>query len=298
MDTPNDRQIRTNAGLDESRLNQDFVDFLKKWSVPLLGVVAAVVGAYAAVNYYQQSRRAALESAFRDLSSEQRTGSPAGLLRVAKDHGGVGSVAILAKLDAADIFALAAFSGLAPGAELDAQRAPKKPEDLLGPEARATTLAQAATLYEEVIDATADEPGMEAHALRAIFWLAAARETQQRFDEAKALYERAAGLAERTNKPALAAVAKKRLETMADAMSAPALPREAEVVTAAKKPEVPTQLPAEVLEQLQRGEQPTLTPGAPAGEPAPAPAGEPAPAPVPAPAPAPAATEPAPPAPK
>ena len=40
------RQITEGAGLEESRLNQDFVEFLKKWSTPLLLVIVAAVAAY------------------------------------------------------------------------------------------------------------------------------------------------------------------------------------------------------------------------------------------------------------
>src|SRR5688572_7664235 len=129
-------QIREGAGLEESRLNQDLVDWLKKWSSPILFIICGVVVAYAGINWVRTKRAEALDRAFAHLSEAEQTGSPDSLLAVAQEHSGQRAVPLLARLAAADIHLRSARTGVAIGAQLNADGTPTAPEDVLTPEQR------------------------------------------------------------------------------------------------------------------------------------------------------------------
>ena len=52
-------EIEIGAGQTESRLNRDFIEFLQKWTGPVLIIVALVVGSIAGWNYLKRQRSAA-----------------------------------------------------------------------------------------------------------------------------------------------------------------------------------------------------------------------------------------------
>ena len=95
------RQIREGAGLEESRLNTEFIDFLRKYSTPMLLVVAAVAGGYGGLKYLERQRELARDSAFVQLESALNSRSATALTGVADDNESRGAVAPLARLNAA-----------------------------------------------------------------------------------------------------------------------------------------------------------------------------------------------------
>ena len=98
---PNRTQGATiGEGLQESRLNTEFIDFLKKYGDRALFVVLLIVVAYVAWGWWQDQQLDALDRAFADLDSAQS----ASLLSIAaSEHPGKGSVPVLAQARAAAI---------------------------------------------------------------------------------------------------------------------------------------------------------------------------------------------------
>ncbi|MCU0688904.1 MAG: hypothetical protein MUE97_04085, partial [Phycisphaerales bacterium] len=135
------REIRTGAGLEESRLNQDFIDALRKYGTPVLLIILIVTVSWLGWQRWQASKNAKRATAFVDLEAQMpqrdpsmfatpRDVSPDVLLRVAEDHTGEGSAPLLARLAAADQWLASAARGVQPGAELDPLTgALKRPED-------------------------------------------------------------------------------------------------------------------------------------------------------------------------
>ena len=57
-------ELKEGAGLEDSRINQDFVDFIRKWSTPLLMVAAAIAIGYFLYNKRIEARQAHIDEAF------------------------------------------------------------------------------------------------------------------------------------------------------------------------------------------------------------------------------------------
>lgn len=111
------QQITEGAGLQESRLNTEFIDFLKRWSNTVLTVVLVVTLAYVGWTYWGKMKERKLDEAFVNYEAAVDSGSPDSLLKVASEFPNQASVAPLARLRAADIYLDAARSGVAPGGD-------------------------------------------------------------------------------------------------------------------------------------------------------------------------------------
>jgi hypothetical protein len=289
---PRQAQIRERAGLEESRLNQDFIEALRSYSTPVLLVLAIAAGGYVALTKYRKAQIEKLESAFTEFeaANSSTAPSPESLKRVAEDHGKVGAVAVLAKLRAADAYMDSVRSGLRPGAKVTSTGALEKPEDAITDEERKTFLASAEALYAEVAQRTANNTPQLPLRVGAIFGLAAVAESRQDYDGAKAKYDEVVRVSEHTPFKMHAEVAKARIAKLDELKNLPKLYSEAELPADPTAPKID-------LNPIVPEIMPTPIQPEPAG-PAPAPAGPPAPTPqTPAPAEAPAPTEPAPSAP-
>jgi hypothetical protein len=97
-------EIREGAGLQEARLNVEFIEFLRKWSTPLLLVLAALAVGYFLWNKQKEARAARVDEAYSQLNQSRETASPSpdALRRIAEDYKNVVGVHLLAKLTAAD----------------------------------------------------------------------------------------------------------------------------------------------------------------------------------------------------
>src|SRR5437868_5931135 len=92
------KQIREGAGLEESRLNTEFIDFLKKYSTPILVVIAVAAGGYAGFNYLQKQRDLARDHAFVQFEAALGSHNPKSLTAVADENSSRGAVAPMARL--------------------------------------------------------------------------------------------------------------------------------------------------------------------------------------------------------
>ncbi|RMH25476.1 MAG: hypothetical protein D6692_10990 [Planctomycetota bacterium] len=207
------RQIRAGAGLEESRINQEFIDFLTKWSTPVLWLLVIIGGAWWGLRYWKQHKIAKVDAAFASYSEAISGGnpSPPSLKSIAAEYSGVKSVSALALLDTVDIYLRAATIGIEPGAELDpATQAPANPSDLLDEDRVRSYLAQARDLARQVADSVEGQAGKSLIGARAWMRVAAAQEGLGATDEAKASYARAAEVARAGGYEAIAIVAEER----------------------------------------------------------------------------------------
>ncbi len=211
------RQIRAGAGLEESRINQDFIDFLTKWSTPVLWLLVIIGGAWWGLRYWKQHKIAKVDAAFASYSEATSGGnpSPPSLKSIAAEYSGVKSVPALALLDTVDIYLRAATIGVEPGAELDpATQAPVNPSDLLDEDRVRSYLAQARDLARQVADSVQGQAGKSLIGARAWMRVAAAQEGLGAAYEAKSSYARAAEVARSGGYEAIAVVAEERAATV------------------------------------------------------------------------------------
>lgn len=266
-------QIRERAGLEESRLNVDFIDWLRKWGTPLLLVAALASGAYLAKNRWDISRTERVDRAFGELEAARAGGnvSPDALIAVAAEYDGVRSVGELARLEAADAYLDAVRRGVKLGATLKVDPSGRNPGELEDPADaitdadRADYLARARDLYQTVLAATENKPGKELLALNAMYGLAACEESLGQLDAARALYERIAKVTDGGTYATHAKVAMRRITRLDMLRDIPALPRRADV------PRPPEPVPAPVIPPVVAPPAEVPASETPAPEPAPAP---------------------------
>ncbi|MGE3107203.1 MAG: tetratricopeptide repeat protein [Phycisphaerales bacterium] len=297
------QQIREGAGLEESRLNTEFIDFLKKYSTHVLVVIAVIAFGFFGWNKYKESRENALTAAFSELDSAASASKPENLLAVAEDHAGKASVAELARLYAADLYLNATRSGLKLGAELDPQTGlPTSDADVLDDATAEQYLTRAAEIYDAVVGRTTGRADQIQFTVGGLFGLAAVAESRGKFDDARSYYERIKSVSSESVAE-FGKRAQERIDSLAQLASLPTLYHESDLpkTKAVEAPGNLIPLP---------GPPPGLDPNAPAGPPSttlettpislpgatpetPAPAQSPAEKPADNPAPAPAPTPPA-----
>jgi len=275
-------QIREGAGLEESKLNVEFIDWLRRWSTPLLTLAAVAALSWVLYQRVEKAGLVKVDRAFSELETAMATGSPESLKAVADDYDKVRAVPHLARLAAADAYLRAARTGLRPGANLK-QDGTADPADMLDDKGRLEMLDNAARMYTLVMSRTAPDVREAVHAVSAGFGAGAVAESRGQADEAKKVYDEVVKIAETAGLPDLAEVAKKRIADLPNRMTVPVLYAKAELPT----PPAPPPPPAPPA--------PTGMSAAPVGLPPPPPAAPTGPTGTPAPtgAPAPTGTPPA-----
>lgn len=211
-------RVEVGAGLQESRLNTEFIDFLKRWTAPVLWVIVLVVGVIAGLNWLETRRLAEIDAALSQYEAE-RDGLvvPATMIAVAEDNAGVSSVYTLAKKAAGDAMLGGAAYALEPG-ELNEREQPVVIED-----DRRRELAQRA--LEQFEDAARENRGSRDRAVyefNALWGVASAHlslaelsedegERSEHESAAVAALERLAARAEATGDPFYAGAARNRI---------------------------------------------------------------------------------------
>jgi len=277
-----DRQtkITEGAGLEESRINQDLLDFLNKWSGPVLILVALIVLGMWGKRWLDTKHAAHVDDAFSAYTSAIAGGnpSPESLRQVAEDYNDVGGVADMARATTADLYLEAAWLGLRPGATINPDGSPEDDADVLDDQQIQDYLASARDLYQQVLD-SADPAGRSLLAVKAAWGLGAVAASRTDVEGAKKFYERAASIAEKAEFKNLAAAARERAASVGDLTLAPHLYTDAEL---------PDVLPADAVDAVMNAvtppsDGPTIEPppgdDEPAAEapPSEVPADEPAP---------------------
>lgn len=202
------RTIVEGAGLEESRLNQDFIEWLRKWGTPILMVVVVLSGGYAAWNMWARYQESSHDEAYAQLHAAAVAGSPDNLVVVAEEHKGQGAVYELALIEAADAYLESARLGVRPGGASENQ------DDLLTEEQRDANLRRAGELYQSLADRTAATRGHEIHHLNGLFGVAAVAESLGENDRARESLMAAAEVADRAVYPRIAQVARERIASL------------------------------------------------------------------------------------
>lgn len=224
------------ADLSEGKVNEDFVDWLKKSGPNYLLVVMIGICGYLGYVRWNQGKVSRASEAWKALSQAQLPGA---LEDVATDDrfAKVGEVTTVARLLAADQRLRAVQANLVVGAQLvppaqqnSFQPPTVRPEDRLAPELRETELATAARLYQEVVDATQADENLVLYTVNGLSGLAAVAECRGDLPTAKAKYE-AAIAAAGDRYPGLAEQITARIASLDDKAGEIALPSQAEVAT-------------------------------------------------------------------
>jgi hypothetical protein len=280
-------QIRERAGLEESRLNQEFIDFLNKWSTPILLVFAVVAAGYVGYLKLQKMRNEKADQAFQELEAAA-TGtnpSPESLKRIAQEYDGVRAVPMLAKLEAADAYLRAVRNGVRTGAMVKPDGTLETPEDALTEADRTGYLKQAEELYVQALGEASKNSGRLTFRVGALFGLAAVAECRGELEGAKARYDEIVRLTENNSFSRFAGQAKARLNDLDALKNPPRLYSTAEL----PKPPVPEVPPAGPVPAPTPAPAPAPTPETAPTTPTPNPSPDPNPVPTPDPTPQPSA---------
>lgn len=275
------QDVEVGAGQTEARLNQEFVDFLKKWGPTLLLAVAIVAGLYVGWQRYQEYQTAQLDAAWGDLDAALGSANPASLIDIAETHPGKVGVVLFARTRAADLYLQSAIAGVAPGATTKPDGSVENPDDVLTPERREQMLSQAAEQYRLVIAASEGDTSKAIQALGGLFGMAAVEESRSQWDAARGFYERAKALATQADLPDLTKVAERRISSLEEIKKVAALPTEASVRSRAAAPPViapsEIQLPQPAPLGIEPVAPPAIVPPPATPVPAPAPVPDPTP---------------------
>ncbi|MDX2018530.1 MAG: hypothetical protein SFY95_12940, partial [Planctomycetota bacterium] len=217
-------QIRERAGLEESRLNLGFIEFLRRYSTPISVALIVIAGGWWAWNQYAKRQAENTDKAWAELDATTRVAAPSpdSLRAVADQHAGVGAVAELARLRAADVHLQAVRRGVRPGSTPQADGT-FAATDKLSDEERATQLTLAEELFRAVEESTKDRAGREVIEVSALFGLAAVAEGRGNMGEAKSLYERIKSVAAGAKLSMHATIADKRIAGIDRLNTLPAL---------------------------------------------------------------------------
>jgi len=217
--------------LTESKVNEDFVEWLKTKGPSWLLMVLVVLCAYLFIVKFRQGKNTHRQEAWAALVAADLPGS---YEDVAKNYADVGHVATVARLQAADTLMHAVQSGLRLGATLPRPAQPGTlppppvPADLLEPGQRLDLLKRADALYAAVADEDTGNLDTALYTIVALNGRAAVAESLGDAAAAKSRYEEAAARAE-ADFPGLATQARTRAESAGRFAVTVTLPTETEL---------------------------------------------------------------------
>lgn len=205
------------SDLTDSRLNYEFVEWLKTKGLNWLLMILLVVCAFLAWDLWKQRQADSQDQAWADLATATM---PSTLEHsVAVDHEGVGAVSELALLQAADVYLGSVQTGIRPGMlASDADSA-------LPEEERDDMLDSADALYIKVFERASISPGFSGKplAMSALFGRAAVAESRGDVEGARSALMNITHVA-MPEYPNIADQAEARIETLEAVASAVALP--------------------------------------------------------------------------
>lgn len=241
-------QIREGAGLEESRLNREFIDLLQKISMPVLVIVAILAVGYAFKQRYDRAQKEKLDLAFSEIEAASSSAhpSPDTLRSIADEYQSIAGVYLKGSLRAGDAYLDTYRSGIKPGAELKPDGSLAKPEDVLSDSDRTYHLSQAQSMYDRVYSETAGKPEFTLMRLESMYGLAAVAECKGELEAAKKHYEDIIALTDKGPWAIHTTLAKARIESLANLKNLPHLYKTAELPKPPEPPkaETPPALPA------------------------------------------------------
>ncbi len=229
------KDIREGAGLEESKLNQVFIDWLNKWGNRILWVALIVLGLYVGNIQLTKWRKARIDKAFQEYQEVLAIDpTPETLLDIADRHGGARGVPTMARLQAADLYLESVRLGLVPGATVGEDGSVLTEDDLLSEDQKAWSLDQADMLYGQVFDASFEKVGTVIFAIDAAFGKAAVAESRFDRDGARQWYEQVIGLGEAHAYDEAVAYARERIAALDELTTMPVLYARADLPQSAR----------------------------------------------------------------
>ncbi|MCP3858624.1 MAG: hypothetical protein GY704_03135 [Phycisphaeraceae bacterium] len=238
------KQVQT-TDLTDSRLNHEFVAWLKTSGMNYLLMLLLVACAFLAWDWWNRKQDEAIDTAWTELSSAT---SPAALRGVADTHASVDGVAELSLLTAGDILLQSARTGLRPGLAAGDEGAELTAED------KTSTLQEADGFFAEAVQLASARPGFAGKPMMiaGLFGRAAVAESAGRLDDARTHLEEVVKIST-PEYPPLAEQATARLENL-DGISAHAsLPNQGDLPVVAVGEEEAFTVPAadDLLEMFE-----------------------------------------------
>ena len=240
------RQIREGAGLAESRLNEEFIEFLQKWSMPILVTVAVVAVGYTVYGKVQKARAEKVDLAFQEFETATAAANPSpdSLQRVAEEYEGVRSVPALARLAAADACLRTVRTGANPGVQLNPDGSLPRPEDALSDKDRDFNLTRAKDLYQHAYEIASRDAAHKITAINALYGLAAVAECRTELEGAKGYYEKIISMCENTAFSLHVKVARMRIDSLGELAKDIKLYRTGDLAPLPEAPKVDNVMPA------------------------------------------------------
>lgn len=256
------RQIQK-QDLTESRLNDDFVFWLKTRGMNWLLVLLVVACLYSFWNIWRQRQDRARDNAWSELAQATL---PESFAEVAKNHQGTDSIALIAWLAAADTH----LRDIQTGTDSSQIATPNldgslPPPTQLTAEGRKIAQDSAGSYYDKILEALGarrSEIAMKPLTLSALFGKAAIAESRGQMDVAKQALEEAQTIAGE-DFPIFAKEAKVRLDTLPMLASAKGLPAKASLPVR----ESTTPVAPNVSDELIKGLTPAAAPAPAAATP-------------------------------
>jgi len=291
-------QIKERAGLDESRLNKEFIDLMEKWGPHFLLALAAVAGLYYGYNWLQRQSAEKADAVMVELDAASAAGNPAGLERLAEDHPKLGA-SLAALTRAADAHLQAARTGVPIGVELKDNKLPDG-VNYLTDEEKKKEVTRAEELFQKINSSADDSVGQSMLAIGAINGLASIAEDRGELDKARGFYEKSQAKAAALGFDHLADAIKKRIGNLDKLKNPPKLYANADLPSGNKEvAPVFAPMGGGFTATTADGQKIPINVSPTQGQPGtlnltPTPPPAPAPTPAPGPAPAPSGTSPAP----
>ncbi|GEM_PF-2142205 len=225
MDRDRLKEVHT-SDLTESKLNEDFVDWLKKKGPSWLLVILIAVVAYMSMVRFREGKVAHRNEAWQALIDLQGDALPGSYEDIADTYKKTDGIGLIARMQAADRL-LAAIQIKRPVGALNNPSTPGVAPEVLSPEERDNYLGRAIALYNSILDETSEstdaESGMTLFAIGACTGQAAIAEAQGDAALATSWYKKAAERAG-DRYPLLADRSKQRIESLEQAIQVRGFP--------------------------------------------------------------------------
>lgn len=257
-------EIREGAGLQESRINAEFVELLKKFSTPILVIVAILAGGYWFYNKQKESRLRAIDESFTQLDSAIASRSITSLAGVAADATPAASAGLLARLTSADMHLQAYRTSIPVGTEVDGMgNLIGEGAAFLTAEQRDGELKAAEEQYQIVLSQTQSDAGKLPLTLSSLTGLAAVAESRGQLDVAKSHYDSIIAKARAAFMDPLVKVMEARVKSL-DQLKQPGRLYTASELASSTQPAVPMTTPLQNIQMRDaQGNPINLTPSAP-----------------------------------
>ncbi|MDZ4831866.1 MAG: hypothetical protein SGJ09_16945 [Phycisphaerae bacterium] len=254
------RQV-AKQNLNESRVNDDFVFWMKtkgiNWLLGILVVACAVMG----WNWWKQRNEQAHDRSWANLSQAAMAED---FDEVAKENGGNDPIALFAWLKAGDVHLRDLQTGLIGGVGTPGPDGTVPAAQTLTPESRKAAQDSAEAYFQKALDGAAakgDSPAFVTYRLSALFGKAAVAESRGDLDSARTLLGEAKAVAA-TPFPKFADQAQLRIDSLGKLAMAAEIPSRASLPA---KPDAQPLTPSnsdDLINSLQGGTRPTPTPTA------------------------------------